>query len=580
MAATSRQLHIVACMLSLFTLLPAVTAKLDKAHGVGSVILQDALRDMEDADMDILGAEDVHESTGKDTEAIMRQRLLAIDAERASLHRRLGLGQSAVEQPVGDDGLNDVFERLKRDLAPLMGPQMAQEMFILVLAGMLVYFATNSKTAPQTQPWKPAQSQTLDHFKAGSNVLTTARSMSHDTEMARLPATFDLASQSANRVCASELPATIESESSLLRPPPGLELDFVEEVAAAPSCTCTSHGPAIQYVSDAAGSDPGAPPGLECMKTSALSSGKSDGLEVQAPGADVALPTDAQEMVAEEQHHPYEEHAKPQGQAAGTAESLPVSITESRKKRNKSAKLVRETKPSSDAGLAPKAAVKGREVDQSHGSCSTVGFRDWLPTLFQKQAPVLDDEFIVPEKAGKRKVKQQLQRPSAQKCSEEASCKKPFRSSWGMRWPCSLPMTAALVTMLFIVLAGRISGDGSDSLSVAEQDLAEKREQLEQLKRRHSSYSLRLALLQLEEFQEEALSTLALLPAGQGSKLESARADAANLREALRDITDDEFPQVEDSFQNVYVSWKRTLSAAKQLSGNSKSEESLCSQPA
>jgi len=172
------------------------------------------------------------------------------------------------------------------------------------------------------------------------------------------------------------------------------------------------------------------------------------------------------------------------------------------------------------------------------------------------------------EKLCKRKGKQQ-QQSLRQKRNAEVSCSSKYGALRDLRWPCSLPLTAALVAMLGIVLVGK-TFEGFDfgsldsfNMETREKDLEAKRQELEQLKRKHASFSLRLALLKLEEFQEDAAGVVETLPDDRKAKVQGIRADAKNLEQALRDIADVEFPQVEASFKSVYAGWQRILRDAQ-----------------
>jgi len=651
------------CMLSLSTLRSAGAANLETAHGAGSSMLRDALHDVEEKDMDILGAETVPELLGADAEA-MRQRLLSIDAERALLHRRLGLARGQASDETEHDGLNSIFEKLARELAPLVGLQMAQELVVLALAGILVYYATKKadwRTLPQKQQ-EPAQlhrwlwpkelvvrscmhlsspsSCSPSGSNSGSNNHQRVGSPSLDIGMASLPETTDcvpskVMARAPWRI-APEPQLAAESNSSPRSPPPGLELEFTDDITGVPfleqhrgddkhaeidvisNCTC----------------DPGPPPGLDSQL-----SDKSDGTEVQPltaahdvitdlvetseihdetlvvscqeqeqprevavvselldsstiqdeafvvssqeqeklPEA-VAMPDETLDGSSEEQSDLHDLHSVTQEQApALETEGLPAAAVQDNlqpraMKRKKLTKVISEAKA--------KAVDDTKEVKQSanpdHGGWRVPLWHYVSRFCAQSPSPE-DDEFCYAmhdvniskkkamaspqncEKVGKRKAKQQ--RPTAQKAGEDASSKKP-RRSWGLRWPCSLPLTAALVAMLCIVLAGRWAPESSFA-SEKQEELAEKEQQLEQLKRRHAGYSFRLTLLRLEEFQEEAAGVLASLPTGQGAKLQDAKEDARQLRESLRDIADEEFPQVEESIQSVYSHWVQTLAAAR-----------------
>jgi len=647
MAPSASPLCVFICTLSLLTPRLAGAAKLETAHGAGSSMLRDALHDMEEKDMDILGAETVPELLGADAEA-MRLRLLAIDAERASLHRRLGLAHGkASEVSLAQDGLRQIFDELARELAPLVGLQMAQEVVVLLLAGILVYYVTKKadwRTLPQKQPKEPAMTSCMQLWmygwgpgsNRGSAVGQRVRSPSLDIGMASLPAASDclpakVIAHAPWRIGAEpQLPA--ESKSLPLKPPPGLELECTDDITGVPLLELKRGGEKsteIDGISNCT-ADPGPPPGLnsqlshnpvrlevqpldaaddviknmveaseirdeslvvscqeqeqppdvavvpELLDTSTIQDEAFvvSSQEQKKPPEAVTMPDETLGGAYEEQSDSHDLHSITREQASALdSEGLLVvqdHLQPLTMKRKKLTKVVSEAKS--------KAVVESKDVEQSakpdHGGWR-LPFWHYVARFCARSPSSEDDEFSYAmhdvniskkkaaaslqncEKVGKRKAKQH-QRPAAQKVAEEASYKK-SRRPWGLRWPCSLPLTAAIVAMLCIVLAGRLApGDTFES-----EELVEKKQQLEQLKRRHAGYSFRLALLKLDEFQEDAAAVLASLPTGQGAKLQDAAEDARKLRESLRDIADEEFPQVEESIQNVYSHWVQTLAAAK-----------------
>eukprot|EP00929_Paragymnodinium_shiwhaense_P043004 TRINITY_DN22168_c0_g1_i1.p1 TRINITY_DN22168_c0_g1~~TRINITY_DN22168_c0_g1_i1.p1 ORF type:complete len:689 (-),score=240.94 TRINITY_DN22168_c0_g1_i1:115-2181(-) len=103
-------------------------------------------------------------------------------------------------------------------------------------------------------------------------------------------------------------------------------------------------------------------------------------------------------------------------------------------------------------------------------------------------------------------------------------------------------------------------------------ELKEKRQQavdqLEELKRHKLQLSRQAAMEDLQRYSEHAVSAIQLLSQGGidkalaaafSKKLSTQKRDADNLCEALKEISDEEFPLVEQSYQQVSVHWKVTL---------------------
>lgn len=653
MAPSATPLWVFICILSLSTPRFAVAAKLETAHGSGSSMLQDALHDMEEKDMDILGAETMPEPMGEDAEA-MRQRLLAIDAERALLHRRLGLAKEKASEETEQDGLRQIFDELARELAPLVGLQMLQEMVVLLFAGILVYYVTKRadwRTPHTKQPKQPEGSNCMHlwmHGFAPASMRGSAGSQrvsspSLKVGMASPPSAYDclppkvMASTPWRIAGEPKLPA--ESKSLPLKPPPGLELEGTDDTKGVSSLGLNGGGDKcgnIQAMSNCT-VDPGPPPGLDSQladnsvglavqpldPTEDVIKDALEALEIRAeplvvscqaqeqspevaivpeppvsstiqdeafpvlpqeqgkrPEA-VNMPDETLSLAYEEQSDSKALHPVTQEQASTCdSEGPPATSAQDHLqaclvKRKKSTKVISEAK--SKAGVNSKEEKQSAKPDRG---AWRLPFWHCVTRFFAQSPSSKDDEFCCAmddvniskkkaaaslqncEKVGKRKAKQH-QRPAAQKCVEEASQKK-SRRSWGLQWPCSLPLTAAIFAMLFIVLAGRLA-PGESFAAEKSKELLAKEQKLEQLKRRHAGYSFRLAVLKLDQFQEDAAAVLASLPAGHAAKLQDAKEDARQLRESLRDIADEEFPQVEESIQNVYSHWVKTLAAAREM---------------
>lgn len=557
-------------------------------------MFRDALSDVEDNDIDALRAEDA----SGDAEA-MRQRLMAIDAERALLRQRLGLQGGEATKEATFSGLDEVFNRLSRELTPLL-PQLAWELSALILAGVLTYFATKWAATSQkrvscsrSHVREKALSSRFSASgyrrcfdstpRAGLYSRYESRVAIHPSTSAQLP---------PKRVVESAgnwemgLATSEQLEPALIKPPPGLALESADESTAVPhsgpgdclrDVTTTEPSPGLVM-------DPGPPPGLECEETpadmqevlssSALPAGPPPGLECVETSMIGSGIADTQEILIPSAAH--EETPEPLDAATQEPEKGKLQAP----KRNKLAKVAADTNPSSsclsDSEFEADPAVPEKcEVPLGAPTKSTVNYAIYFSAMHSaivglcrnfswKNVPSTGDEpDHVVKKTGKRKGKQ-LQRAVAQKRDPEPTCKK-IRASWGLRWPCSLPVTAALMVMLCIVLAGKTFQPTDSTLEAKEKELAEKKLHLEELKLKKAGYTLRLAKLQLQEFQEEAESVIVSLPAERAASLKGAKADAGQLLEALQDISNSEFPQVEVSYNNVYTGWKQILANAKRF---------------
>jgi len=614
--------------LTLSTVPLGVESKIELALGAGSSILRDALGDVLDKDIDSLGSEDVlHDTAGISDEA-MHQRLLEIDAERALLRQRLGL-QGSVDKDLQHGHLSEVFNQLSRDLRPLL-PQLAWELTVLALAGLLTYFATKqTKWMPTSQKRKDVQSvcqpRTAQRAPVPAKVWNArpkVRSYCNDQQSARLlhcldglvkdrmhpkvAAATEFSSPKqlpeSSDICGSFLTCSETAmPASMIRPPPGLDLESDITTALPPAEVQENHQskPEVDSELDLT-TDPGPPPGLECAIAESsdsqnpnageeLSSGM-EADEMTAPQAEALLSGNLpdQHSVESSDIRP-EEAADDKGLVCDDADAvceitqLIPSATSETNPKPRAIRRKKLAKVTVDAEL-PDKGMSDNECEDSvlNPVFDTPPQKRGLPTwfwhclrdVFGERASLIED--VKPEtfsndavcrkhadvgtsgseKHAKRKGKQY--RAQAPRHVGEPRCKK---ASWHIKWPCSLPLTAAIFVMLGIVLAGKIVQ--SPSLEAQDKELAEKKILLEQLQQQRSGYALRLARLQLKEFQGEAAGVIAELPVDRRSKLQDSQNDAKRLEEALEEVTEAEFPQVEQSFKTVYAGWKKILADAR-----------------
>ena len=203
--------------------------------------------------------------------------------------------------------------------------------------------------------------------------------------------------------------------------------------------------------------------------------------------------------------------------------------------------------------------------------------RQWARRLLRAGPPLpVDDEFALPE---------QLQRKGPAKKAKQAKAQQPRRKAAGealeprpplvdrCRPPCGWPLTLALAAMSGVVLLGRASEGGSSGaarlllLKEMSAELKAATERRDSLQAEKNRLSRGLALMELEQFGMSAAEVLVMLPATsqQAAKLESARSDASQLLEGLKDVSDEEFPQVEDGYVSVSGHWKKVLAAARAM---------------
>lgn len=546
---------------------------LDMAPVAGSSMLQ---VDLVESKLDVLRAED---ASGRDA-AGMRERLEAINAERALLHRHLGLEKAAAIEDWQSEGLDQVFKKLVRDITPLL-PELAWELTALALAGVLTYFGTQRMSnAPQKRDVVEHARRSLMQgrelatrpkvtghvFHGGARKVAGLSPLCQDHSSVHIP-------MAAEDFCpvGRVIPKAVMLKAYLMsvQPPPGLLLESVDAVQVAPTVELHEGLQATPVAADL-----GPPPGLECSQPPMAA---PPGLESSVCGQsctacedelEVAPSTELPSQLEQNQAQPeLDECARPVMDVPDTTDQTRPKMRAAKKK-----------KAAKGCEHEPETALQGGVTGRSD-------IWRWFPSFGQREPASFDDELeqainevaASSEKIGKRKGKQQQRAPVQKRCPEAV---KSVHPSLGLRWPCSMPLTAAILVMLCIVLAGKTFEPSTSDLEEREKDLEEKRAQLEQLKRRHNSYSLRLGMLQLEEFAEEAGRAIETLPAERSQALQGAKADAERLHVVLKDITDAEFPQVEESFKNVYAGWQRILAKATRCADPELQSSGSCSSPA
>jgi len=139
-------------------------------------------------------------------------------------------------------------------------------------------------------------------------------------------------------------------------------------------------------------------------------------------------------------------------------------------------------------------------------------------------------------------------------------------------WPCNWRLSLALVGMLSIILLGKTltaidevaAKEVKRSLKTKTAELASARVHLDELKAKKNGLTRQLALAELQHIQEEAHAVAEKHSPGEATRLRGLASDAQQLELAVAELSDDEFPEVQDMYQNVLNSWVSTVARMRE----------------
>jgi len=100
---------------------------------------------------------------------------------------------------------------------------------------------------------------------------------------------------------------------------------------------------------------------------------------------------------------------------------------------------------------------------------------------------------------------------------------------------------------------------------VNNESLVAKHQQLSELRAQHGGLQRKLALLELKKFAAEAEEVINTIPAEHSKRLQGSKDDANRLFEALQEVSDEEFPQVQESYNTVLTGWRGIMDNAQRL---------------
>lgn len=200
----------------------------------------------------------------------------------------------------------------------------------------------------------------------------------------------------------------------------------------------------------------------------------------------------------------------------------------------------------------------------------------------------VDDLQHKAETSGKRRAQKQHKasapkKEHVQKHKCGGSGPKAFGLTSLPRWPLGPSATIALIAATATVLGGRLHDHDirtrqhklQDMVTETRQKLEEKKEQLRQLQKKeaaaaHVPKTHQEVLDSLNAYLQESQELLTLLPSASDpvhGKIEGHRGDVAQLLEALKEVTADEFPQVEAHVASIFGHWMTVLANARHRAG-------------
>lgn len=560
---------------------------------------------------------------GESLEA-MRARLLALESEASQMRKKLevletdgsALGFSAGDPPkAGIDGsmpegelqtFRTIFGTLFAELAAL-GPDLAFELVVLSPLGVLVYMIsaghfvprfvpkkgkslTSSDCAgksPQKREVKTQQYDKADKMVPNSpdeNVSEPGASISHQPSHAflknsdsgpmwRLRALRqNHAAQVTNSncrndeiVCGDSKPCLAASGSNLVEPPPWRSSKVkLEDDRNAQQSSYAKHEHEEEKTENVETSNDV----LACMVDEEKQVLDPELVKCQSTLVEDKDATLSQtrsnpslrplEVVAEDVGSSRTSEAEP----AATAMSpqpmpVPARPNRSNKKKDKAVAVRAKQKLDMDSPdpWEDACVTKKTGISQYFVEVIVLMFNSVASSPGEALHPKASEDKLPKTKAQKRAAKQ----------SDQGEVK----TRRLCRWPLSAPMTLALAAMFGVCVFGRLydASKGKDTQTLAELKAKkqEMTEQLERLKEQKRKVVRSTALAELEKFESEAQTAIEALPAEDSlsKKLEDYRTDAKNLREAVQEMPDSDFPQVEASYNQVVGHWQKMLGTAK-----------------
>jgi len=201
----------------------------------------------------------------------------------------------------------------------------------------------------------------------------------------------------------------------------------------------------------------------------------------------------------------------------------------------------------------------------------------------------VDDLQHKAETSGKRRAQKQHKasapkKEHVQKHKGGASGPKAIGLSSLPRWPLGPSATIALIAATALVLGGRLHDNDTrmtqqqkmkDMVAETRKKLEEKKEELRQLQKKEAAAAPvpkthQEVLDSLNAYLQESQELLTLLPSASDAihgKIEGHRGDVSQLLEALKEVTADEFPQVEAHVASIFGHWKTVLANARHGAG-------------
>jgi hypothetical protein len=529
-------------------------------------------------------------ATTDELEAI-QERLQALDAERSALHQRLAMangGHKEKDAAITGDGLAEVLERLVQDLAPLL-PEVALELSLLACAGVLLYcvgvFRSQSGfSRPKTKSVEASSVPVTATCTQGFSIAQTTNCHGNTS-----PKKWNVTKE-----------REMDNGASHIGPPPGLSLDPVDDCVVVPPIDLCSESsdPEAEVDVPQGSSDPGPPPGLSAQAPVSASGSSearvehSDNLEhaaIASQNIEVHIEPPAclepSSLVMQTL-----EAKSTEAELANTTEQWPsVDVASVPARSDKCTKT--QKRAAKDGNRKSKSEAPAKEASDEVSECKQSRARladqisHYLPRFLRKHQELIDEEFNIDldtpaskkrteprcsDKANKKKGKQQHKTGSPKPMQEDNPC--PRFLSNRPHWPCSLPLTVAITFMFIVILFGHIS----PQIDPAHEALAEKKQLLEELQTRKSGLQRKVALLELQDFAANAQHAISTLPAVHTKKLADMKADSEKLYEALQEVPEADFPQVEESFQTVLAGWKRSLNDAHRLASLQSGDGAQC----
>lgn len=522
-------------------------------------------------------------------------------------------------------GLGEIFATLCSELASL-GPELAVELALITPVGILAYLVSKQRSLPK-QKGMAALKMSACQPPAAQDVEedTTAQERIAREQQHKMPKQGPMwrlrglrEAEYAKR-CASQHVQTIENSAcegepvgvapepsssacSGLRNDGGCQLIF-EPATNCPEAGCVKQGPqtlarsswlGTTKIKDAdcsaclrAGSEEGTKEQADMKEDGTKDHGKMDSQKTSGeplPAQQTSqlngqtetketseLPVGASmEVVASGE--PKAELAAPSLQSGSDSKAVSAANQAARpRKRKEKAVLAQSRKLAEplDDDWEVLAGTQGSSTGFLRQIMSCICLSSWYSWTSSKS----DDGLVgtqqqQQQRMAKHRSRKQQKSSNLQKTGTVGT--KACQHQHGCHWPFSLSMTLALSAMLSICLLGRVWTPGPSLTQKSEQldhmlgKATKLQDQLGKLKRSK-------AMAKLDLFRSEAIDVIRKLPAEDSlvRKLEGYRTDAKNLREALEEVPDADFPQIGESYLTVTQHWNLVLSKARaQLEGS------------